>query len=583
MSAIKDRFLRAGEATKLRAEPQRTNPHQSDRKRTWLVLLGLLLLAASAAQAQYSVTISGGAVTIDRYTGSGGAVVIPGTISNLPVSTIGSDAFYGITNVTSVTMPNSVTSIQNDAFNYCSLTGVTLSTNLAEILDEAFSLSGLTNITIPGSVTNIGNGVFGGSTNLTAINVDTQNSVYSSLDGVLFNQNQTTLVDYPGTGGSYTIPTNVTTIGVEAFLDSSLTNVTIPTNVTTIGEQAFAGASLTSLNVLASVTNFGDYAFSNCPNLASVTIASPVIGEDAFYDCSGLTNLTIAGSVTNIGENAFNLCSSLATVTIPHGVISIGEDAFVQCYSLASVIFSHSLTSIGVGAFSDCTSLAGITIPVNVTNIGLEAFLGCSSLIGFVVNSQNAFYSSTNGVLFNKNQTTLIACPCTITGTYAIPGGVTNIESYAFFNCTSLTNVTIPASVTNIGDHAFYYSPNLASVFFSGDPPSIGSYVFLSDNDATVYYLPGATGWSSPFAGLPAVLWNPLIQGSAASFGLSNNQFGFNVTGTANIPIVVETSTNLANALWSPLQTLTLTNGSFFFSQPAQTNIPARFFRINSP
>ncbi|HUD82503.1 MAG TPA: leucine-rich repeat domain-containing protein, partial [Candidatus Saccharimonadales bacterium] len=145
-------------------------------------------MAASAAQAQYSVTISGGAVTIDRYTGSGGAVAIPATISNLPVSTIGSDAFYGITNVTSVTMPNSVTSIQNDAFNYCSLTGVTLSTNLAAILDEAFSLCGLTNITIPGSVTNIGNGVFGGSTNLTAINVEPQNSVYTSLNGVLFNQ-----------------------------------------------------------------------------------------------------------------------------------------------------------------------------------------------------------------------------------------------------------------------------------------------------------------------------------------------------------------------------------------------------------
>ena len=114
-----------------------------------------------------------------------------------------------------------------------------------------------------------------------------------------------------------------------------------------------------------------------------------------------------------------------------------------------------------------------------------------------------------------------------------------------------------------------------------GDVGGFPTYYYVS----TAYYLSGTAGWAdfSATTGIPAVLWDPMIQAGGANFGVQSNQFGFDITGTANIPIVVETSTNLANALWSPLQTLTLTNGSFFFSQPAQTNIPARFFRINSP
>jgi hypothetical protein len=213
----------------------------------------------------------------------------------------------------------------------------------------------------------------------------------------------------------------------------------------------------------------------------------------------------------------------------------------------------------------------------------LEAFLGCSSLTAFVVSAQNSFYSSTNGVLFNKNQTSLIAYPCAISGSYTVPGGVTSIETYAFFDCTSLAGVTIPGSVTNIGEDAFYYCPSLTNVFFTGNAPSVDSSVFLSDNDATVYYLPGATGWISPFGGLPALLWNPLIQASGASFGVRSNQFGFNVNWASGQVIVVEVSTNLANPVWAPLQTNTLTNGSFYFSEPVQTNGSGRFYRISSP
>jgi hypothetical protein len=106
--------------------------------------------------------------------------------------------------------------------------------------------------------------------------------------------------------------------------------------------------------------------------------------------------------------------------------------------------------------------------------------------------------------------------------------------------------------------------------------------VFSGDN-ATVYYLPSSTGWGSTFDGLPAELWNPQIQASGASFGVQNNRFGFNITGTTNISIVVQACTNLANPAWVALQNVTLTNGSFYFSDSQWTNFPGRYYRISAP
>jgi hypothetical protein len=127
-------------------------------------------------------------------------------------------------------------------------------------------------------------------------------------------------------------------------------------------------------------------------------------------------------------------------------------------------------------------------------------------------------------------------------------------------------------------------------VYFTGNAPAADSTLFYRDNDSvlTTYYLPGTTGWSNsiwgyPAAGPPAVLWNPLIQASGANFGVRNNQFVFNIAGTTNIPILVEACTNLANPVWTPLQTLTLTNGSVHFSDAQWTNYPGRYYRISSP
>jgi hypothetical protein len=156
--------------------------------------------------------------------------------------------------------------------------------------------------------------------------------------------------------------------------------------------------------------------------------------------------------------------------------------------------------------------------------------------------------------LFDKNQTTLIRCP----------GGIAG-------------SLTIPKSVTSIGDFAFLNDYLLNTVYFEGNAPSLGSSVF--DDTLTVYFLPGTTGWTTPFGGMPAVLWNPQAQ----TLGVRTNKFGFNIIGSSNLVIVVEACTNLANPAWTPVGTNTLTGGSSYFSDSQWTNYPGRFYRLRSP
>ncbi len=132
------------------------------------------------------------------------------------------------------------------------------------------------------------------------------------------------------------------------------------------------------------------------------------IGHQVFRYRSSLTSVTIPDSVTSIGDDAFVGCTSLTSVTIPNSVTNIGDGAFGGCTSLTSVTIPDSVTSIGYWAFDSCTSLTSVTIPDSVTNIGDGAFWGCYSLTSIKVDGLNSVYSSVDGVLFDKNQTTLI-------------------------------------------------------------------------------------------------------------------------------------------------------------------------------
>ena len=237
------------------------------------------------------------------------------------VTTIGQWAFAYCTGLTSVTIPYSVTTIGDNVFYYCEgLKSVTIPNSVKAIGQWAFAYCiGLTSVTIPYSVTTIGNSTFLACSNLTDIIVDSENSSYCSIDGILYDKEASVLINCPGKKeGELTIPGSVTVIGSNAFsFCAGLTSVTIPSSVKTIGNEAFSACTgLTFVTIPNSVTIIGDYAFLSCTGLTSVTIpgSATTIGNGTFLGCTGLTSVTIPNSVTTIGIGTFAYCTKLATI-----------------------------------------------------------------------------------------------------------------------------------------------------------------------------------------------------------------------------------------------------------------------------
>jgi hypothetical protein len=239
------------------------------------------------------------------------------------------------------------------------------------------------------------------------------------------------------------------------------------------------------------------------------------------------TFLTNNGGITITGSTA------QGSVTIPSAIDGLP----VRTVGNGSVVFSGS-------------ALTNVTIPDSVTSIGAYAFANS-------INLQNA----------------------------TIGNGVTSIGFAAFENCFDLTNVTTGCALTNIDDYAFESCSALGSVNFSGNAPAIGNFVFFYDDSATAYYLPGTGGWTSQLGELPTAFWvlpYPLILDTGASGTAPNRQIGFTVSWATNASVVVEACTNLLSPVWQPVQTNTLTSGSFPFSESRLTNYQGRFYRVRA-
>ena len=389
------------------------------------ILACFFSIGASAASAELYenmyYTVENGEVTITDsvqvfYEST---ITIPSSIDGYPVTAIGKRAFDGYLFLLGVEIPDTVVSIEENAFSNCDeLTSITIPDGVKTIGKSAFySCDDLKNVYISKSVETIEKNAFGSCGKLATINVDANNSNYSSADGVLYNKQKTTLIQFPSNKASYSIPETVTTIGEEAFASSIVSYVKLPAKLKTISSGAFSGCNnLTEIDIPDSVDTIGDAVFSNCTALCKVNLpeALTAISQQMFSNCSSLTKIDIPENVAQIGVMSFYECRNLTAinvdsanpvymsldgvlyskdktvlvkypsaktnVTFPDTVIEFADYSFENCTGVSEVILNDGFVKIGDLAFVGCTNLKEVTIPTSVTYIGVNAFRQCTNL-----------------------------------------------------------------------------------------------------------------------------------------------------------------------------------------------------------
>ena len=442
--------------------------------------------------------------TITGYDGTDTVVVIPSKINGFTVETIGHTAFQKSA-VTSVTIPDSVTAILDDAFANCSqLTNISIPNSVTSIGFSAFEhCTSLKSITLPSSLSSISEALFSGCSQLTTIQIP--DSVLSIQDYAFYDCSALKTVSYNGSLEQWSkinvakgflgssCPSLVTddytaqfirvkndlsdpppkTVTITKYTGTESTVILPSTinswHVTKIGEDAFQdNTTITSVTIPANVTEIGSNAFADCTNLTSVhyegdwsnlTIQS---GNPAVQDAANeqLFEFEFILNNTAVIVNNYKCKGTAADVTIPScykgkPVTAINNAAFPNS-AVTSVTIPDSITSIPDAAFVNCSQLTNISIPNSVTYIGYSAFSSCTSLKSITLPSS---LSTISKALFSG---------CSQLTTIHIPVSVTSIENDAFAGCSQLTTIHIPVSVTSIGNCAFAGCPSSMTVTYSG-------------------------------------------------------------------------------------------------------------------
>lgn len=308
------------------------------------------------------------------------------------------------------------------------------------------------------------------------------------------------------------IPVSVEIIGFAAFSGSGIESIHLPANLKTISTAAFSGCTnLKSVEFPEALTKIESRAFEKS-GLVRMELPDTVttMGSDVFSECPNLEFVKLPRNLEVIEMSMFKKCAKLQSVVFPENVKVIGRLAFMGCDELQNFTLPESVETIGLQAFIDCESLTEVTIPANVTIIEQNSFSGCGKLRAIYVAEGNQAYQSVDGVLMTKDGTMVHTCPGAKEGTFVIPNGVTTIASLAFFDCQNLKRLVIPATLTTINERGFDFCDNLLSFYFSGAAPDAGLLKKMDiSSGATLYYLEGQPGWTSPtYLGYKTALWD---------------------------------------------------------------------------
>ncbi|MCK4552240.1 MAG: leucine-rich repeat protein, partial [Tenericutes bacterium] len=455
------------------------------------------------------------------YIGDEETVIIPSTYEGKSVTSIGRLAFYNEANVNYLEIPSSITTIDAAAIYSC--------LELSEVV------------------------------------VDEANSYYSSVDGVLFNKDKTVLMYYPSNKpeASYIVPSSVISIGNLAFvLNDNLISITIPRSVERIKEWTFR-----------------DYKnFNNITVVEENSYYSSIDGVLFDKDQTTLliyplgkseTSYIIPDDVLRIGRLSFVGNLNLVSITLPYGLTYIDNWAFYECANLENVDLPETVTTLGESIFGFCDSMTSIYLQDSIVSIGPSLFFGSENFMSIEVSETNDYFSSLDGVLFNKDKTEILEYPAGISDTvYEIPTGVisiadwafsyaanivdiiipntvTSIGKYSFSDCYGLENVIIPDSVTSLGAWSFADNLNLQSIFIPDSVDFIGGYAFYNCGNLTVYteFASKPISWDSIWNPDPvSVEWNYL--------GNTESTISFEVNGGSN---VIDITQNVGTILDAPM------------------------------
>ena len=411
---------------------------------------------------------------------------------------------YGMKNLTSVTIPNSVTSIGEYAFSGCSgLTQTNYTGDIAGWCGINFGGWGsnpttyshnlyinnveVKDLVIPNSVTSIGDGAFCGCSGLTSVTIP--NSV-TSIGSSAFR-------DCSGLT-SVTIPNSVTSIGEEAFAKCRwLTSVTIPNSVTSIGVEAFAGCSGVTKFIIEGTPTFDAFTLTYFPKLDSIAVPAECfdIPEEYWVSCpKQVRYIKIMGG--ELSSDAFSVIQRnykvLNTLDLTSATnTTLTDEAFKGCYALESLSLPSELQTIGYMALADCKNLQSIHVPSSVTDIDDSAFENCRSVTSITFGDalQSAPQLRSTGSTSNSQLRRIGNWGfynCHNLQNLTIPEGVEEIGTAAFYGCTYLEELSLPSSVQSIGDNCFALASKLAKITVNAvTPPSIKAKTF-AEVDRTI-------------------------------------------------------------------------------------------------